>query len=152
MVVHVLQESVQAKSEHFVTVSILISTRCRLKLDGPTCDNLYSMSKVPGTYYFEYSTGFIPSAPPFTTWSGLLIVEPDSDYAERLLKKCGGTVMKEPRVNKLKELDGKNVKDENGNEILQSFGSEGWISGFWTAPEDWTEMAAGREDMKPYSK
>ena len=97
-------------------------------------------SKVNGVYYFEYPSGVIPEIPPFTTWSGLLAVPPDSPYAERLKNKCGGTVMTEAYVSKGKDIWDKDVKTV--------VGGPGWIKGFWTAPEDWPEMAAGREDPK----
>ena len=96
-------------------------------------------SKVNGVYYFEYPSGYVPSTVPYTTWSGLLVVPPDSPYAARL-QKCGGTVMTEAYVSKGKDIWDKDVKTV--------VGGPGWIKGFWTAPEDWPEMAAGREDPK----
>uniref|UniRef100_A0A6C0E6L5 Uncharacterized protein n=1 Tax=viral metagenome TaxID=1070528 RepID=A0A6C0E6L5_9ZZZZ len=108
-------------------------------------------SKVPGVYYFEYPSGIVPAAPPFTTWSGLLITPPDSVYAERLQKKCGGVIMTGPLKRKMREQDGKLIKDSNNQETLLTIGGDGWISGFWTAPENWPEMAAGRESPTPFS-
>ena len=35
-----------------------------------------------------------PSAPPFTTWSGLMLCEADSPHAKRLVQKCGGALIK----------------------------------------------------------
>ena len=99
-------------------------------------------SKVDGVYYFEYPSGVIPETVPFTTWSGLLAVPPDSPYAARL-QKCGGTVLTEAYVSKGTDIWDKEVKYTV---------PAGWIKGFWTAPADWVEMAAGREDPKPYSK
>ena len=116
------------------------------------------MSKVQGQYYFEYSSGHIPEAPPFTTWSGLLAVPPDSPYAARLQTKCGGAVMKESLVRKEREQDGKikkikvqKAKGEEMEEVELVIGGAGWVMGFWTAPENWPEMAAGREDPTPFS-
>ena len=54
--------------------------------------------KIPGIYYFEYTdkeTGkrsHIPSSPPWTTWSGLMSCPLESEYGQRLKKKCGGEV------------------------------------------------------------
>lgn len=110
-------------------------------------------SKVDSVYYFEYPSGHVPSTVPFTTWSGLLAVPPDSPYAARLQNKCGGTVMTEAMVKKERESDGKikkKVIEVNGKnietEIDLVIGGPGWIKGFWTAPANWPEMAAGRED------
>ena len=108
-------------------------------------------SKVPGVYYFEYPSGIVPASPPFTTWSGLLITPPDSVYAERLQKKCGGVIMTEPLKRKMREQDGKLIKDSNNQDTLLTIGGDGWVSGFWTAPENWPEMAAGRESPTPFS-
>jgi hypothetical protein len=112
-----------------------------------------SASKVDGVYYFEYPSGHIPSTVPFTTWSGLLAVPPDSPYAERLKTKCGGTVMTNTEIRKEREPDGRIKKkketDANGKDIETelelAIGGPGWIKGFWTAPQNWPEMAAGRE-------
>jgi len=88
-------------------------------------------SKVPGVYYMAYldkdtnKVVMTPTSPPSTTWSGILACPADSPYAERLTKKCGGTPF---------------VKDGND-----------WVAGFWTAPKDWTEMAAGRESPRLFS-
>lgn len=88
-------------------------------------------SKIPGIYYFEYvadkdtAKKTIPSIPPYTTWSGYLECPADSPYAKRLLQKCGGVSYK--------------VKAQD------------WVKGFWTAPVDWPEMAAGRESDTPFS-
>jgi hypothetical protein len=108
-------------------------------------------SKVDGVYYFEYPSGHIPSTVPYTTWSGLLAVPPDSPYAARL-QKCGGTVMTEALVKKEREPDGrikKKFTEVNGKVIETEselvIGGPGWIKGYWTAPQDWPEMAAGRE-------
>jgi hypothetical protein len=90
-----------------------------------------SASKIPGLYYFEYTnkdTGMlshIPPSPPFTTWSGLMHCPLESEHGERLKTKCGGDVY---------EHQGK-----------------AWVKGYWTAPTDWPEMAAGREDPRPFS-
>lgn len=35
-----------------------------------------------------------PSAPPFTSWSGLMLCEADSPHAKRLVEKCGGALIK----------------------------------------------------------
>lgn len=92
-------------------------------------------SKIPGIYYFEYvdkdssKTTVVPSIPPFTTWSGYLECPADSPYAKRLLNKCGG-VAYEVKTG-----------DKKGD----------WVKGFWTAPVDWPEMAAGRESDTPFS-
>ena len=63
-----------------------------------------------------------PSIPPYTTWNGRMECDVDSKYAKRLREKCGGIIM-----------------------------PSGRIEGYWTAPEDWTEMAAGRESPRPFS-
>jgi hypothetical protein len=88
-------------------------------------------SKIPGIHYFEYTnkdTGkvtYTPSSPPWTTWSGLMACPLKTQFGERLKKKCGG----------------------------QAYENEGktWVKGYWTAPTDWPEMAAGREDTRPFS-
>ena len=98
-------------------------------------------SKITGIYYFEYeqkeemitendkkktvTTPFIPTIPPTTTWSGRLECSADSPYAERLKNKCGGVTFQKDGVD--------------------------WIVGYWTAPTDWPEMAAGRESSTPFS-
>jgi hypothetical protein len=102
-------------------------------------------SKVPGIYYMEYlinenvkddnvdpkerkkkgDVEMTPQVPPTTTWSGILACPSDSPYADRLKKKCSGVIF-----------------EKNGME---------WIAGFWTAPANWPEMAAGRESPRPFS-
>ena len=88
-------------------------------------------SKIPGIYYFEYTNkdsgklSHIPPSPPFTTWSGLMACPLEGEHGERLKKKCGGEVYEE--------------------------GGKKWVKGYWTAPTDWPEMAAGREDNRPFS-
>ena len=117
------------------------------------------MSKIPGEYYFEYPSGHVPQDPPFTTWSGLLAVPPDSPHAARLQNKCGGTVMTETLTRKKRNADGTLYKEkvlnakgvEVAEEVELVIGDKGWIMGFWTSPEDWPEMAAGREDATPFS-
>jgi hypothetical protein len=75
--------------------------------------------------------------------------------------------MKEALVRKEREQDGKikkeKLRDDKGHirknakgedmeeEIELVIGDAGWIKGFWTAPENWPEMAAGREDPTPFS-
>ena len=88
-------------------------------------------SKISGIYYFEYTdkdTGkrsHIPPSPPWTTWSGLMACPLESEHGQRLKNKCGGEVY-----------------DNQG---------KSWVKGYWTAPTDWPEMAAGREDPRPFS-
>jgi hypothetical protein len=88
-------------------------------------------SKVPGISYLEYlikdsnKIEMTPQVPPTTTWSGILACPSDSPYADRLKKKCSGVIF-----------------EKNGME---------WIAGFWTAPANWPEMAAGRESPRPFS-
>jgi hypothetical protein len=90
--------------------------------------------KVKGVTYITTENCYIPSAPPYTTWSGLMITKPDSPFAERLKNKCGGIA-----INKAEEVyEGDWRSAEN-------------IAGYWTAPEDWPEMSAGREDPTPCS-
>jgi hypothetical protein len=125
------------------------------------------MSKIQGEYYFEYPSGHVPQDPPFTTWSGLLAVPPDSPHAARLQNKCGGTVMTETLTRKKRNPDGtlykKKLRDDDGyfrknakgedieEEVELAIGDKGWIMGFWTSPENWPEMSAGREDPTPFS-
>lgn len=88
-------------------------------------------SKISGIYYFEYTNkdsgkvNHIPLSPPYTTWSGLMACPLESQHGERLKKKCGG-------------------------ELYNNEGKT-WVKGYWTAPTDWPEMAAGREDPRPFS-
>ena len=102
-------------------------------------------SKIPGIYYYQYvnkdtaKTTVVPSSPPFTTWSGYMECSADSPHAERLLKKCGG-------VNYKAKIEAK-VEGEEKPQIAE----QDWVKGFWTAPVDWPEMAAGRESSTPFS-
>ena len=100
-------------------------------------------SKIPGIYYYQYvdkdtaKTTVVPSSPPFTTWSGYMECPADSPHAERLQKKCGGVSYK-AKVE---------VKGEEKPQVIE----QDWVKGFWTAPVDWPEMAAGRESSTPFS-
>jgi hypothetical protein len=125
------------------------------------------MSKIAGEYYFDYPSGHVPENPPYTTWSGLLAVPPDSPFAARLQNKCGGEVMTEPLIRKKRNADGtlfkEKLRDDNGyvrknargddmeEEVELVIGDKGWIKGYWTSPENWPDMAAGREDGVPFS-
>lgn len=101
------------------------------KLPGHSRDAPPGDSKVPGVSYLEYylkdsnKIYITPEVPPNTTWSGVLACPSDSLYADRLKNKCTGVTFKK---------DGKE-----------------WIAGFWTAPANWPEMAAGRESPRPFS-
>ena len=96
-------------------------------------DNRVKMEafKIPGLYYFDYADketskrSHVSLSPPWTTWSGLMACPLESEHGQRLKKKCGGEV----------------------------YNNEGksWVTAFWTAPTDWPEMAAGREDSRPFS-
>lgn len=120
-------------------------------------------SKIPGVYYFEYvdkdssKTTVVPSAPPFTTWSGYLECPANSPYAKRLVDKCGGIPYKanlkieqelEPELKP--DADPK-AKPAPKIKVVVKTWEEDWVKGFWTAPVDWTEMAAGRESDTPFS-
>ena len=111
-----------------------------------------------------------PSAPPFTTWSGLMLCEADSPHTERLIQKCGGLLIKKDGA-----AAGENAQtavidfwkaqaaqrsaekvDENlvaaaaaARAELKNTGAV--VLGYWTAPEDWVEMVAGKEDPTPCS-
>jgi len=119
-------------------------------------------SKIPGVYYFEYvsekdAKKTVPSIPPFTTWSGYLECPADSPYAKRLVDKCGGIPYKanlkieqelEPELKP--DADPK-AKPAPKIKVVVKTWEENWVKGFWTAPVDWTEMAAGRESDTPFS-
>lgn len=119
-------------------------------------------SKIPGVYYFEYvsekdAKKTVPSIPPFTTWSGYLECPADSPYAKRLVDKCGGIPYKanlkieqelEPELKP--DADPK-AKPAPKIKVVVKTWEEDWVKGFWTAPVDWTEMAAGRESATPFS-
>jgi hypothetical protein len=87
-------------------------------------------SKVKGVPYGSHC----PS-PPFTTWSGLMMCAPDSKHANRLKEKCGGVPIKS---------DGTIYEEGDWRGAAA-------IVGYWTAPEDWCEMVAGREASTPCS-
>jgi len=102
-------------------------------------------SKIPGIYYAQYvnkdtgKTTVVPSSPPFTTWSGYMECRADSPHAQRLMKKCGGVTYKVKVEEKAEGEEKPTIKEEP------------WVKGFWTAPVDWPEMAAGRESATPFS-
>ena len=120
-------------------------------------------SKIPGIYYFQYVEDkdskkiTVPSAPPFTTWSGYLECPADSPYAKRLVEKCGGVPYK-AKLKTEQEIDSELKPDADPKAkpapkikvVLKSW-EEDWVKGFWTAPVDWPEMAAGRESDTPFS-
>lgn len=120
--------------------SAVMTTEQKNEFEIPDALNGY---KIPGVYYFEYPGGAVPIAPPWTTWSGLVTMPPTSPYAARLLQKCGGIVMTKPF-----KKTGKDIWKEDHT---FTYGKPGWIMGFWTAPDDWTEMAAGRESPEPFN-
>lgn len=103
------------------------------------------LSKVKGMTYIEcvfdgkYGDKITawppPSSPPFTTWSGLMLCDPDSSFAPRLLQKCGGVYIME---------DGKEVEatEEKKEEKAAA------ILGFWTAPNDWREMLTAKDGIE----
>ena len=95
-------------------------------------DKLNMAYKVKGVTYMISENNYIPSTPPYTTWSGLMITKSDSPFAERLKNKCGGIAI--DADEKLYKGDWRNAAN---------------IAGYWTAPEDWPEMSAGREDPTP---
>lgn len=125
----------------------------------PAHTNIMDQSKIPGIYYFQYVEDkdtkkiTVPSIPPFTTWSGYLECPADSPYAKRLVDKCGGV----PYKAKLKiEKDLETEPAAEGKpapkvKVVVKTWEEDWVKGFWTAPVDWIEMAAGRESDTPFS-
>lgn len=136
------------------------------------------ISKVKGVYYHEYQYedpkfkgrmidrlgDCIPSQPAYTTWSGLMRCRPNSMFAGRLMEKCGGLPIGEDEkefteadANAMKEAEAR-VQDESENTDVGAKNKEKpwWtyahnVIGYWTAPEDWLEMIAGRESPTPYS-
>jgi len=88
-------------------------------------------STIPGIPYINYTDkesgkkSYVPPSPPWTTWSGYMECPLDSQYGKRLRDKCKG-------------------------EVYMNEGKQ-WVKGNWTAPIDWPEMAAGREDPRPFS-
>jgi hypothetical protein len=80
----------------------------------------------------------IPTQPPWTTWSGFMVLRPTSSLKERFVEKCGAIAIK---------ADGTPVE---GNENAYAF------AGFWTAPENWFNIAdeanAAREARKALEK
>lgn len=104
-------------------------------------------SKVKGVPYLEYVTEDPgnkgsklaawppPQSPPYTSWSGLMMCPPDNTYAKRFKEKCGGVAV---------NSDGTIYAEEKWQGATA-------IVGYWTAPEDWSEMTAGREAPTPCS-
>jgi hypothetical protein len=74
-----------------------------------------------------------PCAPPWTTWSGLMLCAPNSPHAKRLGENCGGILI-----------------TEEGKEFVGE-GKAAAVLGFWTAPEDWQEMLAEMRSMNSWT-
>jgi hypothetical protein len=114
-----------------------------------------------------------PSEPPFTTWSGLMLCEADSPHAQRLVQKCGGLLIKKDgaeaeegattaavafwearnalEAQRVAEKPDENLAGaaEKAHAELKKRGAV--VLGFWTAPDDWLQMLAGKEDATPCS-
>ena len=128
-----------------------------------------------------------PSAPPFTTWSGLMLCEADGPHTERLIQKCGGLLITKDGVEAGEDaktavtafwkagkllgdatdsLEAERFAEKVDEKLMKavSTAQEAWhtaraelnktgavVLGYWTAPEDWTEMVARKEDPTPCS-
>jgi len=112
--------------------------------------------KVKGVSYMITENEYIPSAPPYTSWSGLMITTPESPFAERLMNKCGGiatdwaAVQRDSLAELAKLAKGVRPTIDAAEEVYEGdWRTAQNIAGYWTAPEDWPEMSAGREDPTP---
>ena len=118
-----------------------------------------------------------PSSPPFTTWSGLMLCEADSPHAQRLVQKCGGLLIKKDGTEAEEgattaavafwkarnALEAQRVAEKPDEKLLTAATASlekahaelkktgAVVLGFWTAPDDWLQMLAGKEDATPCS-
>jgi len=114
-----------------------------------------------------------PSEPPFTTWSGLMLCEADSSHAERLVEKCGGVLITKDGAaaeegattaavafwKARNALEAQRVAEKPDEKVLAAAEKAraelkktgAVVLGFWTAPDDWLQMVARKEDATPCS-